>query len=267
MAEASYFNVSGEELEKVLQLRTSPIALKFVKSESEIPPGAVRPKRDRGMHLATCQAFSMARREKASVALLKEDHWCWAPLVGYGLVKCNEGDESFQKICEYLMVEDPERAKEHLAHRFPRLAHGDYAGLVMAPLRSASFDPDVVLIYSNPAQLRTILLAVKYKTGTLLTSHFDPIDSCVFAVVPPFLDGEYRITLPDVGEYQRAAAGEDEIIFSVPARRMEELMSGLRYVREIGFSYSTFGPMLQPDFPQPEFYKDLFRTWGLDEAK
>jgi uncharacterized protein (DUF169 family) len=59
MASLSEFNRYGEEIEKLVMLRTSPIAVKMIEKESDIPEGAIRPKRDRGYHLAQCQAFSM----------------------------------------------------------------------------------------------------------------------------------------------------------------------------------------------------------------
>src|SRR3989304_258237 len=86
MATISDFNRYGEELERLLILRTSPIAVKMLEKETDIPEGAVRPKKDRGAHYAQCQAFAMSRRQKLTVAMLKEDNWCFAPLIAYGLV-------------------------------------------------------------------------------------------------------------------------------------------------------------------------------------
>ena len=257
------YNRHGEALEQLLLLRTSPLAIKLLEKEEDIPADAFRPQRDRGIHLAQCQAFAMSRRQKLTIAMLKEDQWCWAPLIGYGLVQCNEGDAGFQEICERLFVKDVEVAKEHLAQRFPRLEYNKYVGVVCGPLKSASFEPDLVLVYSNTAQLRHMLLAVKYSTGSLLDSQFDPIHSCVFSVVPAITRGEYRITLPDPGEYERAAAGEDEIIFSVPQAKLEELMAGLRHFEDSKRGYAAFAPEVRPDFPQPDFYRQLFKTWGL----
>ena len=70
-------NRLGEELERMLILRTSPIAVKMLEKEADIPEGAIRPKKDRGYHIAQCQAFAMSRRQKATVAMLKEDNWCY----------------------------------------------------------------------------------------------------------------------------------------------------------------------------------------------
>jgi uncharacterized protein (DUF169 family) len=256
------FNGYGEELERLLLLRTLPLAIKMLEKEEDIPEGAIRPKRDYGMHLAQCQAFAMSRRQRANVAMLKEDNWCWAPLMAFGLVKPPEGFLEGHSIIP-TMVENQEAAK-NLAKAFPRLEYGKYIGIVSAPLRTANFKPDLVLIYSNTAQLRNMLLAVKYKGGSLVTSQFDPIDSCVYSTVPVILTGQYRITLPDPGDYERAMAGEDEIIFSVPRDKMEELISGLRYFEERKLGYTRFTMEMRPDFPRPEFYKRLFEMWGLD---
>jgi uncharacterized protein (DUF169 family) len=260
MTTSDEFNSYGEELERLLLLRTSPIAVKMLEREEDIPEGAIRPKRDRGEHLAQCQAFALTRRRGETIAMLKEDNWCWAPLIGYGLVE--PLDENTISPLIYI-VENMEAAKK-VAKNFPRFEYGKYVGILSAPLETASFKPDLVLIYSNTAQLRSMLLAIKYKEGYLLKSEFDPIDSCVYSVVPAIQNGDYRITLPDPGEYERAMAEEGEIILSVPPDRLEELVMGLRFFEKIKLGYTHLTMEMRPDFPQPEFYKELFRMWGLD---
>jgi uncharacterized protein (DUF169 family) len=260
MTTVKEFNSYGEELEKLLLLRTSPIAVKMLEKEADIPKEAVRPKRDRGYHLAQCQAFALTRRKGETIAMLKEDNWCWAPLIGYGLVP--PFDE--KTISPMIYIVENMKAAKKIAKIFPRLEYGKYIGIISAPLKTASFKPDLVLVYSNTAQLRSMLMAIKYKEGYLVKSEFDPIDSCVYSVVPVIKSGEYRITLPDPGEYERAMAGEGEIILSVPPDKLEELISGLKFFEEIKLGYTHLNMEMRPDFPQPEFYKELFRMWGLD---
>jgi uncharacterized protein (DUF169 family) len=260
MTTVKEFNSYGEELKKLLLLRTSPIAVKMLEKEADIPKEAVRPKRDRGYHLAQCQAFALTRRKGETIAMLKEDNWCWASLIGYGLV--SPFDEKTISPMIYI-VENMEAAKKMLKV-FPRLEYGKYIGILTAPLKTASFKPELILIYSNTAQLRSMLMAIKYKKGNLVKSEFDPIDSCVYSIVPVIQNGEYRITLPDPGEYERAMAGEDEIILSVPSGKLEELISGLRFFEEIKMGYTHLNMQIMPDFPRPEFYKDLYKVWGLD---
>jgi len=244
MTTVKQYNSYGEELEKLLLLRTSPIAVKMLEKEEDIPKEAIRPKRDRGYHLAQCQAFAMTRRQRETIAMLKEDNWCWAPLIGYGLVEHIEGHPDLPLI---YIVENMEAARK-VAKNFPRFEYGKYIGIVSAPLKAASFEPDLVLVYSNTAQLRSMLLAVKYTEGHLVKSEFDPIDSCVYSTVPVILNGQYRITLPDPGEYERAMAEEGEIIFSVPPAKMEELISGLRFFEERKMGYTHLNMEMRPDF-------------------
>jgi uncharacterized protein (DUF169 family) len=81
------YNFYGEVLENKLKLRSFPIAVKMLENEEDIPVSAFRPKKDKGMHFAQCQAFAMSRRDGITVAMLKEDNWCFAPLIAYGLVE------------------------------------------------------------------------------------------------------------------------------------------------------------------------------------
>ena len=251
-------NTYGEELERLLLLRTSPIAVKMLEKEDDIPEGAYRPKKDRGVHLAQCQAFAMSRRNRVAVAMLKEDNWCPAPISAYGITESREDYPGFPNVIEN------EEAARRLEAASPQFEYGKYIGILSAPLRTTDFIPDLVMIYSNTAQLRSLLTAVKYKEGLLVNSEFDPVRSCVFSVVPVILYGQFRITIPDPGDQLRAMAGEDEIIFSVPGNRIDNLMHGLRRFEEGIQGYSRLTFEMRPDFPRPEHYKNMFRRWGLD---
>ncbi len=262
MTTAKEYNDYGVEIEKLLFLRGAPMAVKMLEKEEDIPEGAVRPKRDRGYHLSQCQAFALTRRNRETIAMLKEDNWCWAPLIAFGLV---ETPEMFLEgnIFYPALVSTLEASKKVSQHR-AFFEYGKYIGIVSAPLSTAGFEPDVILIYSNTAQLRTMLMAIMYQDGKMVTSEFNPLDSCIYSVVPVIQEGDYRITLPDPGDFQRALAPEDEIILSLPRDKVEELVMGLRHLEEIDHGYLQFGTEMRPDFPRPDFYNTLFEKWGLD---
>ena len=44
---------------------------------------------------------------------------------------------------------------------------------------------------------------------------------------------------------------------------METLMQGLRHFEEIKLGYTDLAMVMRPDFPQPEFYKEIFKRWGM----
>ena len=240
----SEYNNYGADLERILLLRSSPVAVKMLKKEEDIPKGAVRPKKDRGQHLTQCQAFAMSRRDKTTVAMLKEDHWCPTAVMAYGLVK------------------KPESVNQW-SHPYDTFKYGKYIGMVTAPLKSASFLPDVVITYAKPAQLRSLLLSMKIDDVPEVKYHFFP-PSCGWSVVNPMKDGKYRVVLPDPGEYQRALTEEGDLMFSVPGARMPEIMAGLIQNEHGIFSYREHQMFMEKNFPLPDFYKEMFKGWGMD---
>jgi uncharacterized protein (DUF169 family) len=256
----------SSELRDMLLLRFEPIAVKMIEDEADVPENAIRPQKDLKTHMALCQAFSLARRERKTVYMVKEDHWCWNPLIGLGHVDCSQGTDTFNVVCTALGVPDMEKASAFFV-KFPRFPLGKYRGIVTAPLRDCPFDPDVVLIYSNNAQLRSMLWGIKAMTGTIVQTEMDAIDSCVYAIVVPIQNGEYRVTLPDIGEFERAAPGEDEIILSVPKGRMGELIRGMHFFEDVNMGYTGLKRELDLDYSRPPFYNTLFEMWGLEKGK
>jgi len=250
MARLSDLNHYGEEIENRMLLRTSPVAVKMLETESDIPENAIRPKGDSGQHLAQCQAFSLSRKQGTTVAMLKDDNWCWGPLFAYGLV-------------DPVVAEKYPELKDEVK-KIPLVEHGKYIGIVSAPLKTAGFVPDIVLIYSNNAQLNNMLHALSFAGEGPVTSRLYAIASCAFSVVPA-LAGQICITLPDPGELGRALAGEDEIIFSMPPDKVELLASQLGKFEEMKLGYKNQAFLeMRPDFPRPDFYKRLFRECGLE---
>ncbi len=75
------------------------------------------------------------------------------------------------------------------------------------------------------------------------------------------------MTVPDPGDFERAAAAECEMVLSVPVGRLQELMDGVYHFEEIGLGYRRFAVSMQPGFKQPPFYEEYFRRWGLDGPK
>jgi uncharacterized protein (DUF169 family) len=260
----STFNTYGADLERMLYLKTYPIAIKMLKSESEIPKGAGRPKKDKGEHYAMCQAFAVARRQGMTLSMFIEDHWCFEPVISYGLVETPQ--DYLDGFTNSFFIANKEAAAKH-AREMTRIPVGKYPGMVLGPLKTANFIPDLTMIYSNTAQLRHLLLSLRYLNGTQVTSTIDPIGSCVHSVVPSLLNEECYITVPDPGDFERANAQDDEMILTVPTRRLKELMDGIYHFEKSGMTFRRFSYSVQPDFQQPPFYQEYFKKWGLDAPK
>jgi uncharacterized protein (DUF169 family) len=262
----------SQELHDMLLLRYEPIAVKMIKDLAEVPENAVHPKRDMGKHMSLCQAYALTRRNKKTIFTDMDSEWCWCPIICMGYVDSEPGSKTYDFMANFIggrhkdSVDSKDAVKSFFAH-FPRLPYGKYKGIVSAPLCDCGFEPDLVLIYANPAQTRIIIGGIKQMTGKLVETKFDVIDSCAYDTVMPLLNGEYRITFPDPGEYERALSDEDEVITSVPRGRIAELIAGLRSNNEHGIGYKLLSKEMMFSFPRPQFYNEMFQMWGLNTGE
>ena len=254
----------AEEIEKRLRLQTFPLAIKLLQKEADIPEGTVRPKRDLGYHLELCQAFQMSRREGTIIAMLKEDMWCFEPVVGYGLAEPPQyfldGYNRFPQDVETL------EAGRNYAYEFPRLETGKYIGVISAPLMTANFEPDVVILYCNPAQLTILLLGREYRDGYNLKCALSGHAACVYSIVPSIQNGKCQVAIPCRGDRWLAMAADDELIFAVPMEQMGDLMLGLRHIAETD-SKMPLKRVVRPEPEKPESYMKIAEMLGMDVNK
>ena len=220
----------GKELEKRLRLWTYPLAIKLLEKEEDIPEGAVRPLRDLGYRLMACQAFAMSRWEGATIATLKEDMWCFEPVVAYGIEKPPQ--YFLDGYSRYPQQNKTLEAGSNAAHEFPCLEYGKYIGIVSAPLTTTNFEPDLVIIYCDSEQLDLLLYARQYLDGHNLKCTLSHAAGCVFAVVPVMQNGDCNVAVPCPGDRYRGHAQNFEIVFTVSKEKLGELLSGLIYLDE-----------------------------------
>ena len=253
---------NARELERLVRLDTYPLAVKLLKSEKDIPEAAKRPVRDFGHHLSLCQAFSMSRREGTTVAMLKEDMWCFEPVLAFGLEKPSlrflEGHNRFPHDVETL------QAGANYAQNFPRLETGKYIGIMSAPLETVDFYPDLVMMYCTSTQLTLLLLGIAYKDGFDVTSTLSGHAACVYSVVPVLQTGKCQVAVPCRGDRYAAGAQDNELIFSVPYERLDDLVDGLKAIAKAGTTLPG-RVVMQPEYQLPESYIDLGREIGMDQ--
>ena len=255
----------GEELERAFCLKTSPLAIRLV-NEEEVPPRCVQPSGE-GKHYALCQALSFVRRTKNHLAMFSEDHWCLWPVINFRLRELDEGDKDY--LGGGYFIRDPEVSRRHFRREYPYIDEGKKkTGMVIAPLTDCEFQPQAVMIYCEPSQLRQLLMASKYDTGNIAQASFDTCDSCGAALVP-VLNGvkPYNVSIPDAGEFERGLCGENEMIFTFAGENLEALIGAVRDLIAKGFSFRQLAYDLKADYARPKFYNDMFAKWGLETGE
>ena len=157
------------------------------------------------------------------LAMLKEDMWCFPPIIGFGLA---EPPKYYLERHSYFprVMQTIEAARSH-AHAFPRLRAGKYVGVVSAPLETTNFEPDLVMIYCAPSQLRLLVKARSCGDGQGIVCKLTASAACVW--VPAIQNQECQVALPCPGVQSRAAAQDDELIFAIPKGRLEDVVSRL----------------------------------------
>jgi uncharacterized protein (DUF169 family) len=238
-----------------------PLAIKMIKTEEDIPADARRPKRDFKVCMSTCQCFSLSRKSGMTIVQLFEDMWCPEPVIGFGLAKPPQyfldGNNRYPEGVVSL------EAGANWAREFPRFKVGDYIGVMSAPLTSAEFEPDVVVIYCNSAQLLRLLLGAAFKTGRDIQSVLGGHAACVYAVVPPILKGNYHVAVPCRGDRGRAGTQDDEIIFTAPKSKIEELAIGLE---QKGTSSIPTKVSMKAEYMLSQSYAEMARRMGMKTA-
>lgn len=261
MTGLSVFHSYAEEFETRLRLKTFPLAVKLLEKEEDIPERAIRPKKDLGHHIALCVALSMSRREGTILAMLKEDMWCFDPVIGLGLAEPPEyfleGYNRFPESARTL------EAGKNWACAFPRLKCGKYIGIMSAPLKTANFAPDLIIIYCDSAQLTQLLMAANCKDGRDITSRLSSVAACVYATIPTMQSREYQVTPPCAGDSRHAMSQDNEIIFTAPIEKAGDLITGLRYLEE----HNNVLPRaltVELEYKLSEKYEKIGKMLGMD---
>ena len=255
------YNEYGKQIEAYIRPKSFPLALKMLKDPQEIPPEAKRPKRDFGVCMAACQCFSLSRRFGETVAQLFEDMWCPEPVIGLGLADPPQffldGHNRYPDGVKTL------QAGANWARDFPRFPVGKYIGIVSAPLNTASFEPDVAVIYCDSAQLLKLLLGIAYDDGRDLLTVLGGHAACVYAIVPAMEKGQCQVAIPCRGDRGRAGAQDDELIFSVPQAQIRRLAHGLQ---QSGTGSIPTRFSMKPEYRLSESYAEMARLMEMKKA-
>lgn len=216
------YREAGNNIYDKLRLLTFPIAIKFIKDYSEIPKKAQQPSK-LNQKLSLCQSFTMARRWGNHVAMTFEDNACITSSLVHQWKKVSMEDiiES-QVISEYHKDKKAEiRIQSQLKDLATKESYDkikDHKGFVVSPLNKAYDNPDIVLIYGDPAQITHIIHSLTYEGKHLVESPFIGYgESCIKGVLLPYVTGEPQVVLPGTGDRTLSLTKEEEMAIGVPA--------------------------------------------------
>jgi uncharacterized protein (DUF169 family) len=254
-----------ELLDQLVRPGTWPVAVKlFGRQPKALPEGTVFPLTFFDHPINFCQGVSIARRYGWKVAFRFEDNACPMFVAYFGFREMpemvTEGEMCFPIFTENKKL--GALAEASLAV----MPQGKVKLVFMEPLSShLSFDPDLVLVYGNGSQMTKLIAAANYRKGTGIEGGpFTARGACSSSIVKPFLVKDFRISIPGGGERLSGHTADDELVFSIPYKKIDDLIFGLEATNRLGTArYPTHfkGMQIEPTFPGK--YKKLGDHFGM----
>jgi uncharacterized protein (DUF169 family) len=221
MCDSNGYDFISQKLKDDLELEKSPVAIKFVLREEDLPEGV--PKLEE--NIRHCEMVQKASGGDSFYAT-SEEQMCKGGSSALGLEetppKVKTG-EFYYGLGRFSSIGSAKKTMESI----PKIDNIMYA-LVYAPLEKANFDPDVIVIIANPAQAMKLSQALVYTMGGRVEVDFAGIQSiCADAVAGPFTRRRPNITLGCSGSRKFADIKPDEVIVGLTGENIGCVVNAL----------------------------------------
>ncbi len=242
----------AEFIREDVRLKTFPISVKFLKEKAEFPDKTRQPSVALGKRVTICQGVTMARTFGWTVGLTREDLVCVPAMIAFGFSDSSDQAESLTRLfCEinFTATEEGARREMEVMHRFE---NREYEAIVLSPLAKDLYEPDIVVIFGNPAQMMRFIQAWTYVKGGRVAGSFGGKVECEEYLLAPFKTQAARVSIPGNGDRIFSGTQDDEMVFTVPGRDLNDLVRGLiASGKKIGARYPVPPYMnYQPEFPK-----------------
>lgn len=247
----SAWEEKAADLDHLLKLQTTPVGIRIIEEEREIPAKAKRPG-DFRLKMALCQLINMSRRLGwTTVALPDEIEVCFFPLIAFGWRQVKSKEDMAKWFSEAKYCSDSniaERRTEDFLKDRPNLG----AGVIYSPISKLSIEPEAVLIYGNPAQIMRLIRGYVNFTGLPILSSFLGGLSCAEALIACRKKHEAQVVVPGIGERLFAMTNDHEMAFYVPADQVDDLIRGIKNEHDMGTARYPipFYQFFTPQFPK-----------------
>lgn len=242
-------NKLNEALNRYVRPQTPPVAVKMVSSDNELPEKVRFPKRDMNLLMPLCQGVSIARRYGLVIAMGLEDMNCAACLVFLGFLPAKKRFLSGEFHVPPLSSQE---VRARLIQNLKLLEYGKYKYVVMAPINRATFEPDFVVIYINPAQTARLSQGALFMTGRKIQATSPVGFSCAAIFANTILEDDYQSVVPGAGERNIGLVQDHEMAFTIPVSKIEEITDGLAESEKTGIFRYPYPSWLRFQVQMPE---------------
>ncbi len=227
----------SDDIVSILDMEREPVGVKLIRNGST-PPQSFKTVTSPLRHCVSINAASLG----APLHLPTEMHACAAAKAALGMEDLPDKVRSGRVPYMHGLAASQEAAARIMAD-VPKLTHGT-RGTMVAPLRSFSEAPDVVLLVVQPKQAMWVANALIFERGgPRITANFAGMQaSCGDVTAIPTKTGEVNFTLGCYGCRSAGKLTDDEMYVGIPFTRLNDVVSGLKGLRRaIGKLEGTHG--------------------------
>ena len=236
---------------------TFPVAIKMLKSEKDIPERTKRPLEHMGKKIAICQGIGMARKYGWTVAMGKEDMQCSLGAAPFGFFKnIDFFEEGNLAAGMFTASKESGKKQEDLVDRFD---HGTYSHILVAAANRAAFEPDLIMIYGNPAQIMRLIQGALYRDGGAVHSSAMGRLGCA-AIITAIKNDECRYLVPGNGDRIFGMTQDYEMAFLMPPSKTDSVMEGLLMTHKAGVRYPITS-FFDFEATFPPSYQEQMKIW------
>jgi uncharacterized protein (DUF169 family) len=206
----------AKKIVEVLRLRWPPIAAKFSAKDEESGDSAKK--------LSICEAIDVARREKLVLNLSKENCTCPGgrhftgleslPLETIAGVLTKKGHRVYESM---------DVALASIARQPQPVKMGDF--FILGPLEKFDADPDMVILFVNPAQAERILGLVSFKGAEPFMYY--PASSICSTITNVMAKGRPEVNLVSAFERRGGKWSPDELMVALPLKDFEAAVENI----------------------------------------
>jgi len=257
------YKAAAAQLKENLRLRTEPFGVAFLKDAADLPEKTRQPSKVFGKKVTICQGVTMARIYGWPVGLTRDDLLCIPGMLAFGFTPATDPIlELGQLFCEVGFHKGLGPALKEV-DALPRFEPQEVGAIYLCPLERLTLDPDVVVVYGNPAQMGRLIQAATFCLGERVSGDFGGKVECASYLIGPYRTGMIRVVIPGQGDRTFSMTQDDEMVLALPNKFLEGLLLGLKEAaRKIGARYPvTVYQNFSPSFP-PQ-YEERAKKWGI----
>ncbi len=233
-----------KKLEALLRLKTFPVAFKLLEDPADLDKS---PWIRRLPHkVTTCQLITIVRTYDWTVGAVADDFVSprCTSIIGLSGLPEYILDGTMRSMLWCATVEDARKCEESI----PLIPNGKYNAVILAPLVYNPFDPDIILLYGNPAQMILLINAIQFRDYERMQFFSVGESACADSIAQCYNTGKPACTIPCFGERRYGHVQDNEMVMALPPDYLKKIVDALEelYQRGIRYPIPLFGAQVDP---------------------